>query len=126
MDSFDLTVNNWDPDGNGPGQGWFKYSDTHIFDPWQEVELSMGYYRNGNDRAGKHAGGRNRAHDAQLSRVRHLHYDRALRQSAAALPHHANHQGLLPEAGFLDRARPGPEHRQGHPTEDPVARSGGR
>ncbi|WP_353064447.1 hypothetical protein RBB77_01625 [Tunturibacter psychrotolerans] len=49
MDSFDLTINNWDPDGNGPGKGWFKYSDTHIFDPWQEVELSMGYYVNGND-----------------------------------------------------------------------------
>ncbi len=49
MDSFDLTVNNWDPDGVGPGQGWFKYSDSDVFDPWQEVELSMGYYRNGND-----------------------------------------------------------------------------
>ena len=49
MDSFDLTVNNWDPDGNGPGRGWFKYSDSDVFDPWQDVELSMGYYRNGND-----------------------------------------------------------------------------
>jgi phage protein D len=49
MDSFDLTVNNWDPDGHGPGQGWFKYSDTDVFDPWQEVELWMGYYRNGQD-----------------------------------------------------------------------------
>jgi Bacteriophage probable baseplate hub protein len=49
MDSFDLTVNNWDPDGDGPGHGWFKYSDTDVFDPWQDVELSMGYYRNGND-----------------------------------------------------------------------------
>jgi len=49
MDSFDLTINNWDPDGNGPGQGWFKYSDGHVFDPWQEIELSMGYYNNGND-----------------------------------------------------------------------------
>jgi phage protein D len=49
MDSFDLTVNNWDPDGKGPGQGWFKYSDTDVFDPWQDIELSMGYYRNGND-----------------------------------------------------------------------------
>lgn len=49
MDSFDLTVNNWDPDGNGAGHGWFKYSDTDVFDPWQEVELSMGYYRNGSD-----------------------------------------------------------------------------
>ena len=49
MDSFDLTVNNWDPDGKGPGLGWFKYSDTEVFDPWQDVELSMGYYRSGND-----------------------------------------------------------------------------
>jgi phage protein D len=52
IDSFDLTVNNWDPDGKGPsgsGQGWFKYSDTDILDPWQDVELFMGYYRNGND-----------------------------------------------------------------------------
>jgi uncharacterized protein len=49
MDSFDLTINNWDPDGNGPGQGWFKYSDTHVFDPWQDVQLDMGYYNNGND-----------------------------------------------------------------------------
>jgi phage protein D len=49
MDSFDLTINNWDPDGKGPGQGWFKYSDSDVFDPWQDIELSMGYYRNGND-----------------------------------------------------------------------------
>jgi phage protein D len=49
MDSFDLTINNWDPDGNGPGKGWFKYSDTDVFDPWQDIELSMGYYNNGND-----------------------------------------------------------------------------
>jgi hypothetical protein len=49
MDSFDLTVNNWDPDGKGPGVGYFKYSDTDVFDPWQDVELFLGYYRNGND-----------------------------------------------------------------------------
>jgi phage protein D len=49
MDSFDLTINNWDPDGNGPGRGWFKYSDTQVFDPWQDVQLDMGYYNNGND-----------------------------------------------------------------------------
>jgi phage protein D len=49
MDSFDLTINNWDPDGKGPGKGWFKYSDTDVFDPWQDVELSMGYYNSGND-----------------------------------------------------------------------------
>jgi phage protein D len=49
MDSFDLTVNNWDPDGKGQGHGWFKYSDSNVFDPWQDVELYMGYYYNGND-----------------------------------------------------------------------------
>ncbi|MGA8432345.1 MAG: hypothetical protein WB729_21140 [Candidatus Sulfotelmatobacter sp.] len=49
MDSFDLTINNWDPDGNGPGQGWFKYSDTNVFDPWQDIQLDMGYYNSGND-----------------------------------------------------------------------------
>jgi len=49
MDSFDLTVNNWDPDGKGPGKGWFKYSDQDTFNPWQDVELFMGYYRKGND-----------------------------------------------------------------------------
>jgi hypothetical protein len=49
MDSFDLTVNNWDPDGKGQGMGWFKYSDTDVFNPWQDVELFLGYYREGND-----------------------------------------------------------------------------
>jgi len=49
MDSFDLTINNWDPDGNGPGQGWFKYSDSNLFDPWQEIQLDMGYYNSGSD-----------------------------------------------------------------------------
>jgi phage protein D len=43
IDSFDLTVMNWDPEGQK-----FKYSDTHTFDPGQEVELWMGYYQNGN------------------------------------------------------------------------------
>jgi Phage protein D len=52
MDSCDLTVNNWDPNGksgnsSGSGQGWFKYSDSDVFDPWQDVQLWMGYYRNG-------------------------------------------------------------------------------
>ena len=47
MDSFDFTVNNWDP--GGKGRGWFKYSDRDTFNPWQDVELFMGYYRNGND-----------------------------------------------------------------------------
>jgi hypothetical protein len=48
MDSFDLTVNNWDP-GAGGAKGNFKYSDNDTFNPWQDVELFMGYYRNGND-----------------------------------------------------------------------------
>jgi uncharacterized protein len=38
VDSFDLTVNNWDPDNHT-----FKYSDAQTFMPWSPVELSMGY-----------------------------------------------------------------------------------
>jgi phage protein D len=44
IDSFNLTVMNWDPE-----KRTFKYSDSHMFDPGQEVELFMGYYQNGND-----------------------------------------------------------------------------
>ena len=51
VDSFEMTVNNWDPDGvpGTPAMGAFKYSDSDTFNPWQQVELWMGYYRNGND-----------------------------------------------------------------------------
>ena len=45
IDSFNLTVMNWDPQART-----FKYSDDHTFDPGQEVELLMGYYHNGNDK----------------------------------------------------------------------------
>ena len=44
IDSFNLTVTNWDPENRT-----FKYSDSHLFDPGQEVELFMGYYHNGFD-----------------------------------------------------------------------------
>jgi phage protein D len=46
VDSFDMTVNNWNPNEGGK-QGEFKYSDGPDLDPWQDVELWMGYYRNG-------------------------------------------------------------------------------
>jgi uncharacterized protein len=51
VDSFEMTVNNWNPDGTSgsPAVGAFKYSDSDTFNPWQQVELWMGYYRNGND-----------------------------------------------------------------------------
>ena len=54
IDSFELTINNWDPDKATKNTGTFatspfKYSDTNTFDPWQPVELYMGYIRNGND-----------------------------------------------------------------------------
>jgi phage protein D len=52
VDSFELVVNNWDPDGNKSGSatvGAFKYSDASTFNPWQQVELWMGYYNGGND-----------------------------------------------------------------------------
>jgi uncharacterized protein len=45
IDSFNLTVMNWDPEART-----FKYSDAHTFDPGQEVQLFMGYYLNGNDK----------------------------------------------------------------------------
>ena len=49
IDSFDMTVNNWDPTAWG-APGRFKYSDANTLDPFQDVELFMGYYLNGNDR----------------------------------------------------------------------------
>jgi phage protein D len=44
IDSFDLTVSNWDPDAH-----FFKYSDGNLFRPWTRVELGLGYYRHGRD-----------------------------------------------------------------------------
>lgn len=43
IDSFDITINNWDADARD-----FKYSDSDLFDPGKELELWMGYY--GKDR----------------------------------------------------------------------------
>ncbi|MCG8346185.1 MAG: hypothetical protein MI924_00210 [Chloroflexales bacterium] len=43
VDSFELTVNNWDAEKRA-----FKYSDTDLFIPGKKVELWMGYY--GRDR----------------------------------------------------------------------------
>lgn len=53
IDSFDLTVNNWDPGAhrNEPEiwrqSGNFKYSDKEAYNPWKDVEVWMGYIRNG-------------------------------------------------------------------------------
>lgn len=52
VDSVDLVVNNWDPGDPSPGQavqGQFRYHNTHVFDPWQDIEVWMGYYRQGKD-----------------------------------------------------------------------------
>ena len=52
VDSVDLQVNNWDPGEPIPGQsvqGSFRYHNTNTFDPFQELELWMGYYRQGQD-----------------------------------------------------------------------------
>lgn len=38
VDSFDVTINNWDADTRA-----FKYSDDYLFDPGTEIELWMGY-----------------------------------------------------------------------------------
>lgn len=47
VDSFEMTVNNWDSGAKTLDQTAFKYSDKHTFDPWKDIELQMGYYRNG-------------------------------------------------------------------------------
>jgi len=44
VDSFDLTISNWDPDAHT-----FKYSDGNTFRPWTRVEVGLGYYRHGRD-----------------------------------------------------------------------------
>jgi phage protein D len=44
IDSFEMTVNNWDAEGLT-----FKYSDQTLFNPWKDVEVWMGYFRNGQD-----------------------------------------------------------------------------
>jgi phage protein D len=44
VDSFDMTVTNWDAEKLG-----FKYSDSDTFNPWKDVEVWMGYYKNGQD-----------------------------------------------------------------------------
>jgi uncharacterized protein len=44
IDSFDLTINNWDAELLR-----FKYSDGNVFNPWKDVEVWMGYYRDGKD-----------------------------------------------------------------------------
>jgi hypothetical protein len=54
IDSCDLTINNCDPDlasGNGATfpSSPFKYSDSDKFNPWQPIEISMGYITNSAD-----------------------------------------------------------------------------
>jgi phage protein D len=47
VDSFELTVNNWDAGVPTFDEKAFKYSNSNTFNPWKDVELQMGYYRNG-------------------------------------------------------------------------------
>jgi phage protein D len=49
IDSFDMTVNNWDDEATGFTENPFKYSDEDTFLPWKEVEVQMGYFRDGQD-----------------------------------------------------------------------------
>jgi phage protein D len=52
VDSVELVVDNWDPGDPVPGQavqGQFRYHNTHTFDPWQDIQVWMGYYRQGAD-----------------------------------------------------------------------------
>src|ERR1051326_7436616 len=46
VDSVDLVVNNWDPGEPVQGQavqGKFRYHNTNLLDPGQDVEVKMGY-----------------------------------------------------------------------------------
>jgi hypothetical protein len=43
LDSFDMTVNNWDAGAKKFDQTAFKYSDKDTFNPWKDVEVQMGY-----------------------------------------------------------------------------------
>jgi phage protein D len=50
IDSFELTINNWDADKRdfkytGSASGKDDGPVTHLFDPGQEIELSMGYWK---------------------------------------------------------------------------------
>ena len=47
VDSFEMTVNNWDAAARTFDETAFKYSNKNTFNPWKDVELQMGYYRNG-------------------------------------------------------------------------------
>ncbi|HKE25411.1 MAG TPA: hypothetical protein VKB88_23795 [Bryobacteraceae bacterium] len=52
VDSVDLVVDNWNPGIPVAGQavkGSFRFHNTNTFDPWQDIEVFMGYYRNGKD-----------------------------------------------------------------------------
>ncbi|MBV9759633.1 MAG: phage late control D family protein [Acidobacteriaceae bacterium] len=52
VDSVDLIVNNWDPGDPVQGQavqGKFRYHNSSLFDPGQQLEIQMGYYRRGKD-----------------------------------------------------------------------------
>ena len=47
VDSFEMTVNNWDAGVRVFDEKAFKYTDNNTFNPWKDVEVQMGYYRNG-------------------------------------------------------------------------------
>ncbi len=49
VDSFTLKVNNFDSAADVFDQTALKYSDASTFNPWQDVEVWMGYVRQGQD-----------------------------------------------------------------------------
>jgi len=50
IDSFEMTINNWDAGAPTLDQSAFKYSDGNLFNPWKDVEIHMGYFLNGEDK----------------------------------------------------------------------------
>jgi uncharacterized protein len=53
VDSCELNVNNCHPDRAFLGSSPFKYSDADTFNPWQSLELWMGYINSGKDQRQK-------------------------------------------------------------------------
>ena len=49
IDHAELTLNNWDPGPRGARDAGNIATST-VLDPWQEIEIWMGYYQSGNDK----------------------------------------------------------------------------
>ena len=81
IDSFELTVNNWDAEKRK-----FKYSDRDLFNPGQEIELNMGYLGSEGRRATHDAAWRDHQPSSRLSFIRSAHPGGQRTERASSLP----------------------------------------